>query len=156
MGLRGHIRCGVITRRSLWDEAVTPMDLFGRDHVELGLRRYAEAVASALGVGPEATCCEFDSSASAYIALTDPLPGFPDRDVALLWDDTHGWSLCVETHSGEDLILLAYLATTVLPEPETVAACVAEIRACDEIPTPRLPPAYASSELREGLLDYAW
>lgn len=131
------------------------MDLFSSDRVELGLRRYVEAVAAALGVGPEATFCELDSSASAYIALAEPLPGFPDRDVALLWDDAHGWSLCVETYSGEDLIVLAYLATTLLPEPETVVACVAEMRSRHKFQPPRLPPAYAFSELHERLLDYA-
>lgn len=130
------------------------MNIFNRDPVELGLQCYVETVAAAPDVGSEATLCEYDGSANAYIALAEPLPGFPDRDAALLWDDTHGWSLCVETHSGEDLIVLAYLTTALLPDPQTVAAFVAKTRSRRNLDSPRLLPTHSFCELHKRLLGY--
>lgn len=33
--------------------------------------------------------------ANAYVALDERLPGFPDHDVALLWDERSGWSAAI-------------------------------------------------------------
>jgi len=46
---------------------------------------------------------------------------FPGREVALLWEETCGWALAVETRSGEDLIVLGYLGEHAVPAPDAVA-----------------------------------
>ncbi|XGU19570.1 DUF6292 family protein [Rhodococcus sp. 3Y1] len=46
---------------------------------------------------------------------------FPGREVALLWEETCGWALAVETRSGEDLIVLGYLGEHAVPTPDAVA-----------------------------------
>uniref|UniRef100_UPI0035E4303C DUF6292 family protein n=1 Tax=Amycolatopsis pithecellobii TaxID=664692 RepID=UPI0035E4303C len=65
-------------------------------------------VTDALGIGLESCTVDHDSPVSAYVALDGRLPHYPDRDVALLWDERHGWAAAIETHSGEDLIVLRY------------------------------------------------
>jgi hypothetical protein len=79
------------------------------------------------------------------VALEQRLPGFPDRDVALLWNEQHGWSVGVETSCGEDVIVLCYLGTDILPTPRVVARFVAEAFADDD-PPQRLG-TYAAPEL---------
>ncbi|WP_260418219.1 DUF6292 family protein [Actinophytocola algeriensis] len=80
-----------------------------------GLRRYVRLVAQSLGLHGECSYIQADESACAYIALDARLSRFPDRDVALLWDEEPGWSAALETHSGEDLLAVAYLEHEVLP-----------------------------------------
>ncbi|HEY0498638.1 MAG TPA: DUF6292 family protein [Kutzneria sp.] len=75
-------------------------DTYGRE-----LRAYVAEVATALGVGPESTMVDATAPASAYLALDGSAPSFPDRDLALLWDERTGWSAVAETHSGDDLVL---------------------------------------------------
>ncbi|KAA2252459.1 hypothetical protein F0L68_36075 [Solihabitans fulvus] len=91
---------------------------------EHGLRRYTAQVAAVVGVGSEAAWCEWADVASAYIALEDRLPDYPDRDTALTWDAERGWTVIVETGCGEDLLITASLDGDVLPPPDTVAAWV--------------------------------
>lgn len=62
---------------------------------------------------------------SAYVALDGRLARHPDRDTALLWDERSGWSFAMETHSGEDLLVLAHLGGELVPDPLRVAAFVA-------------------------------
>ncbi|HJP72680.1 MAG TPA: DUF6292 family protein [Pseudonocardiaceae bacterium] len=104
------------------------------------LRGYLAIVAAELGVGLESCTVDVDLPVSAYLALDQRVLAFPERDVALLWDERHGWSFAVETHSGEDLIVLAYLkADTVAPPAELVVRFVAELCAGDSklgIPDP--------------------
>jgi hypothetical protein len=83
----------------------------------------------------------------------------PDRDLALLWDERHGWSAAMETHSGEDLIVLAYLnGEDVLPEPCEVARFLAALRANDHSvgrpDPPRLRAAGHHDALTARLLAY--
>jgi hypothetical protein len=86
------------------------------------LRGYLGAVADELGVGLESCTVDLDAPLSAYLALDWRLPELPDRDLALLWDERHGWSAAIETHSGEDLIVVTYLGgDTVVPAPQVVA-----------------------------------
>lgn len=96
------------------------------------LQTYLADVTTALGVGLESCTVDHDSPVSAYVALDEHLPGYPDRDVALLWDEVHGWAAAIETHSGEDLIVLRYLGgPTVVPAPGHVAEFVTALRADD-------------------------
>lgn len=88
---------------------------------EQGLRRYTARVAAAVGTGPEAAWCEWADAPSAYIPLDHKLPGYPDRDAALIWAAEQGWAVAAETGCGEDLLITASLPGDVLPAPHTVA-----------------------------------
>jgi hypothetical protein len=92
------------------------------DRLLRGLRRYVRLVGKALGLSGECWCVQGDRPACAYIAVDGRLRGHPDRDVALLWDEEHGWSAAIETNSGEDLMVVAYMGQNVLPSPRAVAA----------------------------------
>lgn len=98
------------------------MELDFDDSVVRGLRRYARQVSRALGLHGECSYVQAEDVASAYIALDGQLTRFPGRDVALLWNEKHGWSVGIETHSGEDLVVVDYLGQNLLPAPEKVAA----------------------------------
>jgi hypothetical protein len=97
------------------------MELDFDDAVVWGLRGYVRLVTEGLGLTGECSYVHVNRPAAAYLALDGRLPGFPDRDVALSWDEGCGWSAAVETHSGEDLIVVAYFGSDVLPPPEAVA-----------------------------------
>jgi hypothetical protein len=85
------------------------------------LHRYVNAVAAQWRIGPEFCVVDPEEPAWAYVALAWRLPRYPGRDVALLWDERTGWSLAVETNSGEDLIVVAGVGdSTVLPPPAGV------------------------------------
>lgn len=111
-----------------------------------GLRGYVSLVAAALGIGLESCSIDPHPPMSAYIALDLALIGYPRRDVALLWDERHGWSACVETHSGEDLIVVRYQGGDVLPPPTTVQAFVEALVA--GLPVGQVePPAHTERSL---------
>ncbi|WP_439381032.1 DUF6292 family protein [Amycolatopsis lexingtonensis] len=100
-----------------------------RDHgLRGGLTGYLAAVGAAVGVGEESCTVDVDAPASAYIALDVRLPRHPGRYMALLWDERHGWAFAMETHSGEDLLVLAYLGGELVPSPARVRGFVAAIR----------------------------
>ncbi|MFI5613668.1 DUF6292 family protein [Amycolatopsis sp. NPDC051903] len=114
----------------------------GVDHgFDRALRGYLGRVAAAAGVGPESCTVDLDVPVSAYVALDRRLERFPDRDLALLWDEVHGWSAAIEASCGEDLIVLAYLEhDDVLADPEDVARFLAALREGDHTlgrPEPR-------------------
>lgn len=94
------------------------------DSVARGLRRYVQLVSRSVGLRGECSYTQADEVAHAYIALDGSLPSFPDHDVALLWDEAHGWSAAVEHRSGGDPQVVARLAGDVLPAPEAVATWV--------------------------------
>ncbi|WP_158850344.1 DUF6292 family protein [Saccharothrix deserti] len=100
------------------------MELDFDDAMTWGLRGYVRLVTEELGLSGECGYVQADRPATAYLALDGRLPGFPDRDVALLWDEERGWSAAVETHSGEDLIVQARFGAEVLPSPRAVARWV--------------------------------
>jgi hypothetical protein len=100
------------------------MELDFDEIVAHGLRHYVRLVSRALGLRGESSFVQPDEPLSAYLALDGRLPHFPDRDVALVWDEHQGWSAAIETHSGEDLLVVAYLGREALPPPEDVAAWV--------------------------------
>jgi hypothetical protein len=86
-----------------------------------GLRGYVASVAEAVGVSVESCYVDTDEHASVYLAVDDRLADFPGRDVALLWDEERGWSVVVETASGEDLFVIAGLGTDPVALPAEVA-----------------------------------
>lgn len=93
---------------------------------------YLRDVTAELGIGLESCTIDHDHPISAYVALDTRLPHYPGRDVALLWDEVRGWSAAVETHSGEDLIVLRHLGgPTLAPSPRRVARFVAALHADD-------------------------
>jgi hypothetical protein len=121
-----------------------------------GLTGYLAAVSSAVGVGVESCTVDLDAPASAYVALDPRLPRHPDRDLALLWDEHHGWSLAMETHSGEDLLVLAYLGGDLVPVPARVRRFVAGIRSTGGPVSAPEPPDLRGDrdDLRGRLLRY--
>lgn len=117
---------------------------------------YLREVTDALGVGLESCTVDHDTPVSAYVALDQRLPLHPDRDVALVWDEVHGWAAAVETHSGEDLIVLRYLGgKEIVPPPGRVAAFAAALLREDyragQVTPPRIRAAQGLSELGEVL-----
>ncbi|MEU5259404.1 DUF6292 family protein [Amycolatopsis sp. NPDC021455] len=128
-----------------------------RDHdARSGLSGYLAVVSAALGVGGESCTADLDVPASAYVALDLRLPRHPGRDLALLWDERHGWALAMETHSGEDLLVLAYLGDDLVPSPARVRGFVAAIRDAGGPSAPPVPPDLRGDreELLERLLRY--
>lgn len=98
------------------------MELDFDDSVARGLQRYVRLVCRALGLQGACSYIQSDDPLSAYIALDGRFDRYPEHDVALLWEETHGWSAAIETHSGEELRVVAYLGKDVLPPPEEAAS----------------------------------
>jgi Family of unknown function (DUF6292) len=134
------------------------MELDPRSRSARGLRRYVGLVTEALGYTGHAFHAQIESPAGAYIPLDERMPAFPDRDVALLWDERHGWCGAIETASGDDLIVVSYLGADVLPAPRVVARFAAELVAGSG-PGQAAPPAFrtldAPDDLPARLADYA-
>jgi hypothetical protein len=107
------------------DVDISPEFTFGTGMVfTRGLNGYVSAVAARLGVGWESCTVDAGLPASAYIALDARVPGFGDRDVALLWTEGPGWSVAVEANRGAELLVLGCLAADPVPAPDVVAAFV--------------------------------
>jgi hypothetical protein len=123
------------------------LDLDFDDTTLRGLRNYVRRVTRALGLRGECSYVhaddQSDDGASAYVALDGRLPRYPDRDVALLWDDRDGWAAAIETHSGEDLRLVAHLCDEVFPPPEVVADAVRDLFGHSGDETPPAPESFA-------------
>jgi hypothetical protein len=100
------------------------MDLDHDSAAARGLRRYVQLIAEAVGVGAEASTIQLDDPVSAYLALDRCSPRHPDQDLALLWDERHGWALGMESTVSADLLVLGFLPAEV-PPPRTVADYVA-------------------------------
>ncbi|HKN54283.1 MAG TPA: DUF6292 family protein [Amycolatopsis sp.] len=112
------------------------------------LRAYLQDIAGALGIGLESSTIDDDPPVSAYLALDTKLAHYPGRDVALLWDERHGWAAAIETHSGEDLIVLRYLGGSLLPPPSEVARFVTALTEDDHhIGVPAPPELRATVDL---------
>lgn len=115
------------------------------------LRRYLREVCRSLGVGPEASCWDLEGRANAYVALDGRLPGYPDHDLALLWDEENGWAAALETETGDDLLILSYLGGDVLPPPSVVGDFVTKLRA-DTYPGQPDPPALRAAIAQDGFI----
>ncbi|AIJ24532.1 DUF6292 family protein [Amycolatopsis methanolica] len=119
-----------------------------------GLRRYIGLVEEELGLSGHGSFVQLDAPLSAYLAIDGHVPAFPDRDVALLWDERYGWSLAVEARCGEDLLVLAYLGGQVAPAPRVVAAFVRRALAGEAAGTPE-PEVLPAPDLHDELGAYA-
>jgi hypothetical protein len=93
------------------------MELDFDDTALRGLQRYVGLVSQASALSGECWWVQADDLACAYIALDGRFSCCPDRDVALLWDESQGWSAATETHGGEDLLVVAHLGQDLLPPP---------------------------------------
>ncbi|QYN26574.1 hypothetical protein K1T34_48770 [Amycolatopsis sp. DSM 110486] len=100
-----------------------------------------------MGVGEESCTTDVNPPFSAYIALETRLPQHPDRDVALLWDEHHGWAVAIETHSGEDLFIVAYAGVQLVPEPARLSRFLAELSGGD-VPVLTTAPELGGPEER--------
>ena len=123
-----------------------------------GLRRYARLVERALGLGGGGHYVQLEPVASIYLPLHDRLTRFPDHDVALIWDERHGWAAGVENAIGNDVAILAYLTSDVLPRPPVVAEFVSQVYAGDYPgePEPHIFRAAGDvDDLAQRLADYA-
>jgi uncharacterized protein DUF6292 len=98
------------------------MELDFDDSLARGLHRYVRTVSRALGLRGDCSCVQAEEPISAYIPLDGRFSRFPDRDVALLWEESRGWSAAVESGGGDDLHVVACLGQELLPPPETVAS----------------------------------
>jgi hypothetical protein len=83
---------------------------------------YALRVTRELGLSGESSCVDQLKPLRVYIAVDGRLPGHPDRDVALLWTECHGWAIALE--DGAELTVVAHLGGAVEPPPRTVARWV--------------------------------
>lgn len=88
---------------------------------------YALRVTRELGLSGESSCVDRDRPLRVYIAVDGRLPGHPDRDVALLWSECHGWAIAVEEPGGAELTVVAHLGGAVEPPPRTVARWVRRV-----------------------------
>ncbi|PXY30238.1 hypothetical protein DI005_06035 [Prauserella sp. PE36] len=86
-----------------------------------GLRHYVQLVREAMGLSGDSSCVQLEPPVNAYLALEGRLSSFPALDVALTWDEENGWALAVEARCCDDLLVLSYLDSGVLPPPRTVA-----------------------------------
>jgi len=126
---------------------------FGRDieyHFARGLRAYLARVARAVGVGFESCSLDLTLPASGYVALDREITGRPGHDLALIWDEVHGWSAVAEPADGEAPEVLAYLGgAEVLPPPHEVARFV------DLLPHAgsARPPVFRAPGRHEDLVD---
>jgi hypothetical protein len=134
------------------------MDLDFDSPAANGLRRYIRLVSDELGLTGESSFVQLEPPAYAYLAVDGRFKSFPTRDVALLWDEVHGWAAGVETHSGEDVMVLAYLGGDVLPAPRVLARFVRTLTARASAGQVQ-PPAFRSlgdqDDLEERLAAYA-
>jgi hypothetical protein len=133
----------------------TLMD-FGRDteyHFARGLRAYLARVAEAVGVGFESCSLGLGVPSSGYVALDRPLPDRPGHELALVWDEVHGWSAVVEPASGDTAEVLAYLGgADVVPTPHAVAGFLEALRAAGPPAGPVRPPVFRRAGDHEDLV----
>jgi hypothetical protein len=107
-------------------EAVT-MEMDFDDTAARTRKDYVQQVSAAMGLRCACACVLTEQPVSVYLAVEGRVPRYPDRDVALLWDEQTGWSAAVETYSGEDLIVVADLESGIWPAPQLVADWAIEL-----------------------------
>jgi len=130
------------------------MDLESWSPAARGLRDHVRLVAAELGCSGEAFWVQTEAPVSAYLPLEQRLHGFPDRDAALLWDPTHGWSAAIEAGTRDEPLVVTYLGGDVLPEPAAVASFVADLVAGR--PTGEIaPPVFDTDGLADRLAEHA-
>jgi hypothetical protein len=125
------------------------------EHATCGLNRYIDFVAAA--VAATDTCVITTVPVNAYIPLPVRQPSFPDVELALSWDELHGWAVALEATVG-DLIVLSYLGQDILPAPTVVARFLDEVLTWTYPGTHEPPPlrvAGDTEELEGRLTKYA-
>lgn len=131
---------------------------FGRDieyHFARGLRAYLARVARAVGVGFESCSLDLDVPTSGYVALDRALPDQPGHDLALIWDEVHGWSVAVEPAGGGAPEVRAYLGgPEVLPSPRAVARFLDLLRSAGLPAGSCRPPVFRTAGRHEDLVDW--
>ncbi|WP_447002222.1 DUF6292 family protein [Saccharothrix isguenensis] len=126
------------------------------DFLVRALRGYAQSVTRELGLSPECSYVQAEGPATMFLELDRRLPAFPDREVALLWDERSGWAAAVETHSGEDLIVQAWFGSDLLPGPRAVARWVDALLRGDRHPDAGYgSTGQAHADLTRRLVPYA-
>ncbi|MEU4744310.1 DUF6292 family protein [Actinosynnema sp. NPDC023658] len=101
---------------------------FDDDNAVRAVLTYVSQVTRALGLSGECSCVQSDAGRlGAYLALDGHLPGFADRDVALLWDEGRGWAVAVESDSAEPPFVLSRLRGPARPDPAVVARWVDQL-----------------------------
>ncbi|MEU4805651.1 DUF6292 family protein [Actinosynnema sp. NPDC023587] len=124
------------------------------DFLVRAVRGYVRRVAEELRLSGDSSYVQVERPISAYVALDGRLPGFGDRDVALLWDEVTGWSLAVETRGGEDLV--ARFGADAVPEPSAIARWVRRVFDGDRSAEVRFSPnGDPSADLKARLAPYA-
>jgi uncharacterized protein DUF6292 len=123
-----------------------------RSRTSRGLRRYVGLVTEELGYTGHAFHVQTEAPVGAYLPLDERMPAFLGRDVALLWDERHGWCGAIETASGEDLIVISYLGGDVLPPPRVVARFATNLLA-GHGPGQGEPPAFRAIEAEDDLAE---
>lgn len=84
-------------------------------------RAYVESVAAEVGSAAEHCYCSAEKREAYVVVSTRDEKIYPGREVALIWNGDTGWGVAVETHSGEDMLLLGSVSGTPVPTPATVA-----------------------------------
>lgn len=121
-----------------------------------GLVHYIDLVAHAVGTGTGGSLVSMVPPATAYLALDERLPRFPDHDVALVWHEHTGWSIGIET--GREVVTLGNLGDDILPAPSRVALFVADMiadRASGRPAAAGPPPGDVTDDLSDRLAAYA-
>jgi len=93
-----------------------------------GLAGYVRAVATVVGVPPEATGFEVSDTVTAYLGLAQRWALRPGRDLMLVWSERDGWYVAVETAPAEPPVVVDFLGgVDVVPAPQAVAWFVADV-----------------------------
>jgi len=129
------------------------MDLDFDGAAARGLRSYVRLVASRLGLHGDCFYLDLHAPLNAYLALAHRLPMFPDRDLALIWDERHGWAAALETDAGKTLLVVSHLGIEVLPPPEVVAQFVVDLVAGGFPLPPGDPPGLRAVDAKDDLPD---
>jgi len=147
-------KTGVSVERGAADEL---MDFGLEETSGRGLRRYVDLVTRALGITGECSYVEVRRPFAAYLALDGRLARFPDQDVALLWDEEHGWAMAVESHSAEDPLVIARRGGEPVPHPDAVAAWAIDLLQDqhDSGPVHALPTPSRVEDIVGELMTYA-
>ncbi|MEJ2852129.1 MULTISPECIES: DUF6292 family protein [unclassified Saccharothrix] len=100
------------------------------------LREYVRLVTAALGLSGECSVVQAERPASVYLAVDGHLPGFPEYDAALVWDERRGWAVAVESGGAQDLVVQERLPGDVLPPPDVVASWATDVLRGETVPRP--------------------
>ncbi|MFC3455445.1 DUF6292 family protein [Amycolatopsis speibonae] len=120
-----------------------------------GLHRYVRLVIEELRLSGNAYYTHFDPTVGAYIALDRRLPGQSECDVALVWNESTGWALALETDSREHLLVVDRLRDEILPPPRVVATFARDAYAGEPMGDEDDAPPPICEDLAERLTGYA-